>query len=227
MNNISTLAKYVLILSFVFAVSTMSRAQEVYSATNISQDVDPSRYDIIQGSPYLYKVWQKAKIISSNGEVYYESELNYNGLTQQIEIKENEKSKPLPAYTFIKISVENENGTDAFLKRIHHDFGDNVVCVSYDGQQVKLIKIFTVRLEESGGQTPIHPKAFERFVPRMEYYLMTDGRLVSVALKKKKVIKALGHNAEIEQYIKEHNLTLKKESDLIQLLEYYEANIIQ
>jgi len=226
MNNISLLAKYALILGFVLGVSTMSRAQKVYSAINVNQDIDPSRYDEIQGSPYLYKVWQKAQIIRSNGEVNYESELNYNGLTQQLEIKENEKSKPLPAYTFIKVLVEGDNGTEAFLQRIHPDFGDKVICVSYDGQRVKLIKIFTIRLEESGAQTPIYRTPFEKFVPHLDYYIMTDGSLASIALKKKKVIKVLGHNAEIEQYIKEHNLTLKKEFDLIQLLKHYEANII-
>jgi hypothetical protein len=226
MNNISSLAKYASILGFSLAVTTMSWAQNVYNATKVNQDIDPSRYDKIQGSPYLYKVWQKAKIISSNGDVYYESELNYNGLTQQLEIKENEKSKPLPPYTFIKVFVEGDNGTEAFLKRIHPDFGDNVVCVSYDGQRVKLIKIFTIRLAESGAQTSIQPAAFEKFIPRVEYYIMTDGSLASIALKKKKVIKVLGHNAEIEQYIKEHSLTLKKESDLIQVLKHYEASLI-
>ena len=133
----------------------------------------------------------------------------------------------MPQGTFLKVFVETENGTEAFLSGIHPDFGNQVVCVAYDGQQVKLIKIFTVRLQSSGDHTPIYPTALEKFVRRLEYYLMTKGNIYSVALKKKKVIKVLGYDAEIEQYTKEHNLSLKKEVELVQLLKYYEANIIQ
>ena len=227
MNNNSSLAKLALISYLVLAVSNISLSQDVYSAIKVNQDIDPARYDKIQGSPYLYDVWYKAQVISPNGTINNEEALNYNGLTQQLELKENNITKPLPQGTFLKVLVETENGSEAFLSRIHPDFGSQMVCVAYDGQQVKLIKIFTVRLEESGAQTPIYPAVFEKFVRRLEYYIMVNSALSSVPLKKKKIIKILGHSAEIEKYTKEHNLSLKKEAELVQLLKYYEANLIQ
>ena len=225
----TSFVKHTLILCYILLVNTNSWAQDVYISGKVNQNVDPARYDKIKGSPYLYNVWHRAQIISANGTIYNEQAINYNGLTQQLELKENGKTTPLPRNSFIKVLVEvgGDSITEVFLRRIHPDFGDKLVCIAYDGDRIKLIKIFTVRLEESGAQTPIYPTEFEKFVNQTEYYLMIDGNLSSITLKKKKVVKVLGHSADIEQFTKKNNLNLKKEGELIQLLKYYETNLIQ
>ena len=65
----------------------------------------------------------------------------------------------------------------------------------------------------------------EKFVPRTGYYFILDGNLSKIRLKKKNIIDVLSYESEIEKYLKKENNRLKSESDMIQLLKYYEDNI--
>jgi len=221
------LVKWAVILSLALITYSISWAQVVYTTVSKDQGIDHSMYSKIQGSPYFYEVWQKAKIIDPKGDTYNEIALNYNGFTKQLELKKDEIIKPLADGTFLKVFVQGEYSNESFLKYIHPAFGNSIVCVSYDGKHIKLIKKFEVNLQESGTHMPGYPSGFNKFVRRLEYYLMANDNVYPISLRKKKVIKVLGHDSEIEQYLKDQNFTLKTEDELIQLLKYYEANLFQ
>ena len=93
----------------------------------------------------------------------------------------------------------------------------------YDGQKVKFIKDFEVKLEESVVQTPGIPTVFEKFSASKDYYLMLGANLNKVKLKKKSIIELLGSKTELEKYLKQEKINVSTESGLISLLSYYET----
>ena len=97
----------------------------------------------------------------------------------------------------------------------------------YDGVRVKLIRDFKVRKQENEMQTPLNPTVFEKFVAQSDYYLMLEGLLHPVKIKKKKIMALLDHKQEIEKYIKENNLNLNTTEDVIKLLAYYETTLLE
>jgi hypothetical protein len=72
-------------------------------------------------------------------------------------------------------------------------------------------------------QTSGIPTAFESFERTSTYYLMINGNLNKVRLKKKKIIEALGHKSEVEVYIKQEKIDLGSEVGLKDLLNYYDS----
>jgi hypothetical protein len=201
-------------------------AQQSVSVLETTRPVDPSRYEDIKGSPYLYEVWVPAEIVGSNGEIYHDVLINFNGLTRQIEMKKNGMVSQMNPISYLKVIATTENGTETFFRGIHPDLGAELLCLPYDGQRVKLLKEFSVKKQENEVQTPMRPTVFEKFVPSSEYYIMIDGNITPIKLKKKKIIEALGMKSEIDSFIKKEKINLSTEKGLVKLLNYYESDLI-
>ena len=185
-----------------------------------SKTIEPYRYDEIHGSPYLYENWMPATIVGSDGKSYTVLALNLNGLTKELEIKEEDKTREIRPESYIKVTVPRDGHADIFMRGIHPKLGLDLICILYNGDQVKLIKEFTVRKESSASAI----SSFDKFVPKSTYYLSIEGQLEQVGLRKKNILKQLDAPAQLEEYLKKTDNSVKSEKELITLLEYYEAN---
>lgn len=217
-------------LTFTFLLITISNilwAQGVATVVKASHPLNPARYDEIKGSPYLYDTWYKAKIVGSDGKIYEDMAVNFNGLTHQLELKKDGRVSQLNNASYLKVIIHTDSGEEAFFRGIHPAFGANLVCILFDGEHIKLLKMFTVRKQATEVQTPMNPTVFEKFVPNAEYYLMIDGDLTQIKLKKKKIIEALGHKSAIEAYVKENKIDLSQEIGIKALLQQYESTMLQ
>lgn len=203
----------------LFVSLEQSFAQLVPSVHNPDQYVDPARYDEIQGSPYMYKNWQPGEILEANGSARSETEINYNGLTGEIEVRTDGEREVLMTGSFLKVTINFENKYDnVFVRGLHPEFGIALACIVFDGQSIQLVKIFQVRKEISTSRG-----ISERFVPRIDYFLIREGQLVNINIRKKKILKELNPSkVDLEAYLKETNNDLKTESDFIDLLKYYD-----
>ncbi len=199
--------------------------QKAYTVLETKRPIDPSRYDEIKGSPYLYKEWQKAEVVGADGKILKDVYVNYNGLTHQLEMKENGEVSEMDAASYLKVMVATANGNASFFRGIHPQFGAKLICLPYDGQRLKLIKDFNVSKQDLQIQSPMGPEVHERFVATTHYFLMIDGQIFPIKLKKKKIIGVLGNKTAIEKYLEQENLNLNNEGDLVRLLVYYEADL--
>ncbi|HHL53155.1 MAG TPA: hypothetical protein ENJ39_07230 [Flammeovirgaceae bacterium] len=213
-----------LLLSVCYRPAT---AQKAYTILESHKELDPSRYDEIKGSPYLYNDWLPATVVGSDGKMHENILVNYNGLTGELEIKRENRQTEMEPSSYLKVMVHTPAGTQAFYRGIHPQLGNKLVCVLYDGVRVKLIRDFKVRKQENEMQTPLNPTVFEKFVAQSDYYLMLEGLLHPVKIKKKKIMALLDHKQEIEKYIKENNLNLNTTEDVIKLLAYYETTLLE
>jgi hypothetical protein len=108
------------------------------------------------------------------------------------------------------------------MRGINPKFGLDLVCISYNGQKIKLVKSFQARKEEAHTTTA----ASQKFLPTLDYFLITNGQLENISIRKKRIIKILGHEDEIETFLEKNNNSLKTEPELIQLLGFYEEELL-
>jgi hypothetical protein len=215
----------IIITIMVMIISLECWSQEgsvIYSVAK-TRVIDHSQYDEIKGSPYLYNDWLEAEVLGTEGKIYHFPLVNFNGFTHELELKKDDRVEELIGSSYLKVTLNTGTNKETFLRGLHPEFEQNLVCILYDGQKVKLIKTFDVRVEESVVQTPGAPSVFEKFSRSKNYYLLKDSDLSKVRIKKKSVIAVLGHKSELEQYLKQKKINLNSESALITLLNYYES----
>jgi hypothetical protein len=200
-------------------------AQDRHSVYNVEDKkvYSHARYDEIKGSPYLYEKWLPADILGSDGKFHKYPKVNFNGLTNEIESDNDGNIIQFARSYFITVTFDTESGKETFLGGAHPEFGKKLVCLLFEGHKVKLYKHFDVEVEESVAQTPGIPTVFESFERTSTYYLLINGNLKKVRLKKKKIIEALGHKPEIEGYVKKEKIDLGSEDGFKTLLSYYET----
>ena len=96
----------------------------------------------------------------------------------------------------------------------------------YDTDQYKLMKGFEVKLI-SGSANPMVNRPNDRYVRGEEYFMMINGLINPIKLKKKSIYKLLKLNklntSKLDMFIQSNSLSLKKEADVIKLLDYYSS----
>ncbi|MEN8248224.1 MAG: hypothetical protein ABFS32_04785 [Bacteroidota bacterium] len=215
-----------IILSIVLTINAFGQKGEtVYSAEARVRSVNHEDYKDIKGSPYLFEDWFEAKVIGMDGKYTEYLYMNFNGLTHQLELMENGNTQVLIENTYLKAILSVGENEYTFMSGIHPDLGRDKICILFDGQEIKLIKDFTVRIDESVAQTPGVPTVFERFATTVTYYMMKRGLLVKIKLKKKTILRLLDDNPNIEEYSKKEKISFNSESDVIKLLKYYESSL--
>jgi len=204
----------VLIPIFVFA-------QAKTTFTNATT-IDENRYAGFKGSAYLYDDWKVGNVYDTKGKAFERVEINFNGYSNEIEIKKGDKYINLDQKWYLKIEVEDKEGIRIYHRGIHDFFKDKFVEVIHQGTSLMLVKKFRVGVTEKEindvGKT-IKIKRFER---KEDYYFIKNGKLQNIKFKKKSIIKYLGHKKELERYIKDNKLKLNRLNDLKKVLTFYE-----
>jgi len=231
MNKLNPLVvRLISLITLVCSSGQLTWAQEgqtIYSSQSKTRTIDHSEYNDIKGSPYIYDKWVSARILGTDGIFFDFEKVNFNGFSHQLEVKTDGVTEEIIPDSFLKAIIETSEGKNTFMRGIHPDLGQNIICILYDGNKVKLIKKFDVRIEESVSQTPGVPTVFTKFATTKEYYIMLERNLSKTKLKKKSVISILNFKSQLENYIKQEKLNLNKESDMVLLLTYYELTLLQ
>ena len=216
---------YLLLLTLTgatFCISNTAKGQDTLYLPNVSQLLDKEKYSDVKGSQYLYEEWLPARALLANGSFENVDKLNFNGHSKELEIMVGEQLRQVPAFAYIKVTVEHDGYENIFIRGIHPEFRGDLVCLLYDGNNVKFVLKFVVKLEEIAEPNAITKK----FIRRSEYYLIKDGRISEVLLKKKKILAPLVQKGiDLEAYIEENDLNLKTEAEVINLLKYYDSEV--
>ena len=191
-----------------------------------SVPVDPDRYEDIKGSPYIFKDWMKADIIPTAGEKIEGVEINFNGYTQQFEVRKNSNYIELREFDFIGIKLHECKSTcltQSFLKYSHPKRKNRYPLFVYNGPKYKLIKDFRTSLVNNKVESPGKTVNFESFNDVATYYLLRDQSLELIKLTRKAMLEHLAV-PEAESYVKEAKLDLSTEEGACQLFQWLEQN---
>jgi hypothetical protein len=211
-----------LLVTVLFGHNLM--AQSIISFAE-SEVYDSERYKDIKGSPYLFAVFTDAWITDQDGEQYAKVKMNYNGYTEEFEVLQGDRFIRLQEqpYAEVKLLEPESQDTITFVRGVHADFRGRFIQLLYQSEEVTLVKKILVTMAESSVNTVGRKDEFKRFKIQEMYFLAQGSSQPLQALKssKKSWTQALGHKKEVEAYLKDKQLNLSKDKDMVQLLQYW------
>ena len=217
----------ILLLSFLSAAFSQSELQLVNS-----KKIDPNRYEGIEDEPYLFKNWLIGNVTTIEGEVIEEVFINYNGYSEEFEIKNGDRFIELENKYYMQIEMSREKNGDKFpnfageeiifQRNLHGKFKENFVRLVYRGKKVSVIEGYRVTVTEKTFQDVGKTVVKKRFIGTRSYYLLKDGELQSFNMKRSSVIKTFGLKKELDQFMRKQKINLDKDEDVAKVFAYYE-----
>ncbi|WZL87898.1 hypothetical protein VS868_09775 [Salinimicrobium sp. 3283s] len=217
--------KFWLVLCLFIAPSLLLTAQNINLPTEYIRNTIGGEKTLpvnIQGSPYPTEEFQHGTVNILDKS--FTTLVRYNALSDAFEIKD-----PTGEITTLlrrpDITVEL-NGSDYEIEYFIDDDGNRrqgYFQKFNDGDAVFLkrrgvIKQDAVKATSSYGRDK--PASLDHYE---KYFLKNgDSPAEEVRLKRKDILRQL-NNEEVEQFVKKHKFKLKKESEVIQTLEYYNS----
>lgn len=222
------------ILLFTFFLLTVlpfsNYAQETDVLLTNSQAFEVEAYKDIEGTPYYFEKWQQGKVFSKETkdkeeELYL---LNFNGYTKSFEVRSDNRFITLDEKFYDKITIETEeNGalkTLLFKTNVHPIYKSRFMKVVFEGTDFVVLQDFQKRLteREKKSYTSGTVKA-QVFSDNTSYYLVKDKKAKAFKLKKKAILSLLkSQGTALKDYVKEHKLKLNNESELVQIMSFFE-----
>ncbi len=224
---------------FIFTVFYKNvLAQDINSLILInSVPIDLDRYDAYKGSPYLFKEFVPATIVSHKGEYIEVKQLNYNGYSHNIEVRKDDEYIELNPIKYARIEIpvkgnpilEKEYGREQILlhKNIHPSLKNKFADLLYHGKHFVFFKDIHVAIKDNEVNTPGASVAFKRFSEAGKYYILSANKLKSIRFNKKQLVKSLGYKKELETFIKKNKTDFKSDIEIIELMKYYDSLLEQ
>lgn len=230
--------KKIIVLGICTLITSMSFSQ----AKNSNYDIFARTIDINQKSLAFGLTEAEFNTIKDEaytnpnfieGNIYQEDQLlksgvpmRYNAFADEIEIKKNLSDKNYGAlmkdpsifvkifqdiYVFVPLNGSNANG--------------GYFNVLNDGKTYDLYKKTTsVFRKPQKAKTSYERDLPPSFTKNVTYYLVQDGSFLEMPSRKSKVIKMMDKKkTEIKAYIKDNDIDMNKEADMIKLVSYFDS----
>lgn len=200
------------------------QAQENHPSLR-GQPVSANRYEAIKNSPYLFPDWTRVSIIPSSGPPIEDVLMNFNGYTQNFEVRLGEQIIEVELGYFIGIRLEEEDtlcGRQSFLKYYHPKLINKYPLFVFNGRKHRLIKDFRVRLNETKVETPGKTEKFNSFGSFSAYYLMTGADLEAIRLNRKDILKRFPSPAAAD-FVDTQGIDLETEAGLCRFLTWWDT----
>lgn len=217
----------VLLLALIGSISysqngdqtTINFLNEIYKM-EVKSKMSPDSYG---GSPYLPKDFEEGKLISNGREA--PGFIRYNVLANQIELKVNQEDSTiitLPSNQFNSFIIDD---VEYSWKNLETEDGwkNGFFIKYYEGDDLKFYgypELFKKEAVKSLGFVEGKPAHYRVDI---KYYLSrNNSEFNSIKIKNKDFKKSLNLDGKAKVYLDDHKL--KKVSDVIKFLEWYEVN---
>jgi hypothetical protein len=212
--------KIIVILGFfVCGLITVSRAQGVFLTDVNGQVLRANKYVDVQGSPYLNEAWKVGAVTAANSKSYPNLKVRYDVFAGELEYQQNNQTYKLSpsAIKEFKITDNDEMVFRNGFAAVNNNTPTTFYQVLVDGP-TKLLKHFKVNIIEN---KPFNSATTTKEFQKQEQYFIAkpDGTIQRIQKNKKSVLAALPEEKDrLEKLIKEQDLNLNDESNLIALL---------
>ena len=197
----------------------------------LSGDVFHSDYLKVKGSAFLYNDWQKGEIVLKNGDIltninlkfdlYINSLIVYHDLLHhQILIdKGNIKSFTIKSNSGIqKFTARDLTG----IKTKYETSDDIIMQVLVEGK----VSFYKFEYRKMQKQAKSDETTIAEFLNRKEYHILIKGQDYNIKWKKKLLLNSFSeHKSEMNEYIHQNHLKLRKEGDYIKLVEFLNTQL--
>ena len=190
--------KYLMVLLFLLPVFASYGQLDVLFVN--PKPIDKNRYNDIKGSALMFKDWTSATLYDFNGKKFENILINYNGDTNSLEAKKDEKE-------FIDVDVEQIPRAVLWdVKKTGNDdlsFMDSLVLISRmpvttrasflvllhkDPDKVLFLEYYTP-INTATSHLPGENETRKRFYVKHNLILMDDGKVSKFSGTKKKIAK--------------------------------------
>jgi hypothetical protein len=172
----------------------------------------------LEGSPYDHEDFKAGKVVIKDSEPVA-AMLRYDVYRDNIEMEENGAAVSLLKRDYITVTIDNEKLAIFSYKLKNDEIKQGYFFQLTDGD-LKLLKKKSKRFLP-GMETSSTYKAAKppRFIDEVEYYLVSGTAVAEpVKLRKKTILKAMEDNPEVAKIIKERDLDLSEEADVVELI---------
>ena len=101
-----------------FFASVQAQKDEENALFLNSEKIDDDRYKEMKGSPYLFENWVTGTIIDLDKKTYPVSQINYNGYTQEFEVRKGDSFITLDEKSLLKSGIGLERRKNDLSARI-------------------------------------------------------------------------------------------------------------
>jgi len=179
----------------------------------------------IQGSEYLNDEFEEGEIFTDDNVRFTGIPMRYNAYYSEIEVLMPDDKIYFLSKTdkIIKISLDS---SDLYYTRFVSEDGERSGYLSlvYNGKSILFrrdYKVFKEGAPSNGIINEIPPRIIDR--PE-EYYVKTDPGLPRFFRTSKDLSELLDiHSHEIKSFLKKEKINIKKEADLIKVLNYFDS----
>ncbi len=187
-----------------------------------------NRYEGVKGSPFLSNAWEKGGLLLISGTFYNNIELKLDVYNNNL-IYKNEKGEEM---MLDKAQIDyflliTKDGAPRKFKLIHSP--DNPLGiyyeVLYDDKSSFLIRHSKQFVKADYQKAYNANRPYDEFKDETNYYLLkaNGDEPLKVKLSKKSALDVFENEPWVGSYITEHHLTMKKESDWLEILGYYDS----
>jgi hypothetical protein len=187
-----------------------------------TREIEINRYEDVKGTPYIYKEWRLANIIDSKDLIFEDVKINYNGYTENFEVRIDNKFIELDEkfYKRIDVLIPN-NEKEVYLPGVHEKLNKKFIRVLFKKDKIMLLKDFKARMIENVVQNVGKPETFKRFVPIKKYFILNTDELTPINLTKKSILAYFDNKIDLDDFVKKNKIKMKSEEDIIKILEYW------
>jgi len=224
MRNIFTLI-FLLFFTSIFSQSVDEKIRNI--GTNLKYK---EKIKHIEGSPYYTDKFQNGKLILSSGEVKIYDNLNYNAFIDRFEFLDNDNKFIIANPGIIDTIVHSGHifqYKDYTTEEGEQKTGFLILLAEGKCDLYKKEIIEFKPYEQTSGHFENKPDRFKARPPK--YFLKKgDSNIKEIdSFRKRKFLRLYFKNNKDEflEYIKNNNLRLRKEEDLIEFIEYYNNTV--
>lgn len=219
---------YILGLLTVILCAYAKQAHSQGSVRDATGNLITTDTENFTGTPYLTKEWQKGAVTMTNGKTFSQMDLKLDLVNQRFVFRD--AMGQTMAFTTDVVSAKIDSGQGAetgSVFRKGYSAGNALmpsefVQVLAEGTET-LLKKTNISIRESREYNSA--SITKTFTTNVAYYLAhKDKSVTQLPNDKKGVVSALADKSpEVDKYIAAHKLNVKKESDLINVLNYYNS----
>lgn len=207
-------------------------AQSVYNESDIDKHISKRSVEVyleadFTGTPYKNKEFKNGAILKNGVVIARNIGLRYNASKDLFEVKKTSVLKDDQAKVLISsrdISIDLENEKYVFLTPTENNSTQGYFIDTYSGEKASLYKkIKKVYIPEQKAYTSLASNVAATYKEKDILYLYKqDGLLVELPNSKKSRIKSFGDKSKkVKMYVKENKVNINKESELIEVIKYY------
>ncbi len=197
-------------------------AQSGYTRVDYARIMIPKKTPNIKGNIHAFKSWDNRGVLNVDKKAYRLNNVNFNIWTNTIESQVGKDS----IYIFDLANVNYASINNRKFKSFYFSKKNKnqIFEVLHDGEDIQVLKYYEIEIKRGEVDPLMVEKKMAKFLITKSYYIKEGINIKKIALKKKNILPLFKDKSnQVSQFVKENNLSYKKEKDLKKIFNYYRS----